>query len=195
MRRGFKTRSEEMAATARASLGLHSHAKLCPFIYADRLGIPVIFPADTDLSADHVHQLTVADPDSWSGLTMREDDSYLIVMNPAHPRTRQVNTLMHELSHILLKHLPTRVDVSETGLLLLTDYDLEQEEEADWLAGAVLLPRVVLLALRARERSEAEIADMYGVSRELCAWRIRMTGVDAQVRARGSIRQQPNQRL
>jgi len=74
-------------------------------------------------------------------------DRFGIVINPSHQPPRQRNDLMHELSHIDLQHLPARVEVSETGLLLLSDYSEEQEQEADWLAAAILLSRSGLINL------------------------------------------------
>jgi Zn-dependent peptidase ImmA (M78 family) len=55
---------------------------------------------------------------------------------------------MHELAHLILKHVPARVDVSKTGLLLLSEYSDQQESEADWLAAAILLPRDALVLHR-----------------------------------------------
>ena len=52
------------------------------------------------------------------------------------------------LAHILLGHKPTRVFMNpHTGLALRT-HDKEQEEEAGWLAGCLMLPREVLLQSR-----------------------------------------------
>jgi Zn-dependent peptidase ImmA (M78 family) len=89
---------------------------------------------------------------------------------------------MHELSHIELRHMPMRVDVSVSGLLLLSNYSDEQEQEADWYAGALLLPRDALAAARRRNKTATEIATYYGVSEALCEWRLRMTAVDVQLR-------------
>jgi len=55
---------------------------------------------------------------------------------------------VHELAHIQLRHPPARVEVSETGLLLLSDYFDEQEQEVDWLGAALLLPSEGLVQLR-----------------------------------------------
>jgi Zn-dependent peptidase ImmA (M78 family) len=109
---------------------------------------------------------------------------FMIVINPAHARTRQQSDLMHELAHMELGHTPARVEVSKSGVILLSDYSDEQEQEADWHAAALLLPREGVLQLRARRASTAEIATQYGVSEALCEWRIRMTGVDVQMRRR-----------
>ena len=138
--------------------------------------------AKLGLPARETSQLTIIDGDSWSAMTLQLDGAFAIVLKPAHAITRQRNDLMHELAHIELEHAPARVEVSETGLLLLSDYSDEQEQEADWLAAALLLPREVLIQLRSARRSKSEIANHYGVSDALCEWRLRMTGVDVQMR-------------
>jgi Zn-dependent peptidase ImmA (M78 family) len=92
---------------------------------------------------------------------------------------------MHELSHIDLCHAPSRVEVSPTGLLLLSDYSEEQEQEADWLAATMLLPRDGLIVWRSKGAQSSEIADYYGVSVALTGWRLRTTGIDVQLRYRG----------
>lgn len=117
-------------------------------------------------------------------MTLKDAGVTLIVLNPSHAPSRQPNNLMHELAHIELDHQPARVDVSETGLLLLSDYSDDQELEADWHAGALLVPRDGLVRMKTLGASTAEIALHFGVSEALCLWRLRMTGVDAQMRRR-----------
>ena len=182
MRRGFKAQAERSAAAARQALGLAPHTPLDPWAYAAHLKVIILDFNSLGLSAQGVRQLTVIDGDSWSAMTLKVDNSFAIVLNPAHARTRQCNDLMHELAHIVLRHVPVRVEVSETGLLLLSDYSDEQEQEADWLAAALLLPREGLVQLRTNNKGAAEIAMYYGVSEALCQWRLRMTGVDVQMR-------------
>lgn len=138
-----------------------------------------------ELSARDIAQLTLMDADSWSGMTIKEGQATAIILNPSHPKTRQCSTLMHELAHLDLGHVPARVDVSPAGLLLLSEYDEAQEEEADWLAGTLLLPRQALMYFRRRGSNAREIAERFGVSEDMCVWRLRMTGVEAQLRHLG----------
>jgi Zn-dependent peptidase ImmA (M78 family) len=182
VRRGFKAQAERTAAAARNALGLRPNAPIDPWSYAAHLNVRVLDFSQLGLPARAVSQLTVVDGDSWSAMTLQIDSTFAIVLNPAHAITRQRNDLMHELAHIELSHTPARVEVSETGLLLLSDYSDEQEQEADWLAASLLLPRDALVQLRSAGRSAADIASCYGVSEALCAWRLRMTGVDVQIR-------------
>lgn len=186
MRRGFKTQTEKAAETARLALKRGSLDPIDPWAYANHVGVAVLDFTKLGLSAKCIRQLTVVDAESWSAMTLKEGNILAIVLNPAHALTRQRNDLTHELAHVDLKHVPTRVDVSKTGLLLLSDYSEEQEQEADWYAGALLLPRVALVHHRSEGRTAAEIAKLYGVSEALCEWRLRMTGVDIQLRRRAS---------
>ncbi|NTF88902.1 ImmA/IrrE family metallo-endopeptidase [Agrobacterium rhizogenes] len=185
MRRGFKTQAEKISQSLREKLNLTVRDKIDPKGFLESLGFLVWTPSDVPgIDPSHLAQLTVHDPDSWSGITIREGGATAIVVNSTHPRTRQANTLMHEWAHIELRHKPNRVDRSDAGLLLLSDYPPDFEEEADWLAGAVLMPRDGLVHFRGSGMSIDDIAGQYGVSLELANWRLRMTGVDKQVQAR-----------
>jgi Zn-dependent peptidase ImmA (M78 family) len=184
LQHGFKARAERISADVRNQLGLKLIAPLCPWALAKHLGIIVLKPEDLSLSTHDVHQLTVVDPDAWSAMTVREAGLTGVVVNPTHPKARQRNSLMHEIAHIYLRHVGHRVDISEQGLLLVSDFSPDQEEEADWLAGALLIPREALLAERSAGATPDQICVQYGVSKELCNWRLRMTGIEAQIQNR-----------
>lgn len=181
MRYGFKTQAEKASAAARTALKIGSLEPLDSHRYAKHLGVLVLDFTSLDLSANAARQLTVTDSDSWSAMTLREGERLVVVLNPSHARTRQQSDLMHELAHIELRHTPTRVDVSKSGLLLLSDYSDDQEQEADWYAAALLLPRAGVMQFRRRRKTVTEIAGYYGVSEALCEWRLRTTGVDIQL--------------
>jgi len=181
MRRGFKADAERRSAAARAALGLTSTEKLCPWQYADSLGVWVYEANQLDLEPDHAKQLFVRDPNSWDGMTLLEEGIHLVVLNPSRPQTRRTATLMHELAHIILGHVPAEVSVSPNDLVLLSDYSVEQEEEADWLGAALLLPEAVLIQFRSQGISAESIAQTFGVSSQLCIWRCRMMGVEKRL--------------
>lgn len=58
------------------------------------------------------------------------------------------------------------------------------EEEADWLAGYMLLPRDGLWSHCNAGLDAEAVADHYGVSRQLAIWKIGVTGVKRQLGAR-----------
>jgi Zn-dependent peptidase ImmA (M78 family) len=63
---------------------------------------------------------------------------------------------------------------------MLNTYNRDQEDEANWMAGCLLLPREAL-AVAMKQRVDFEItAKKYGVSREMLRWRINVTGVQRQ---------------
>lgn len=181
MRRGFKADAERRSLAARTSLGLEATAKLCPWEYAEFLGVMVFEAAELDLEREHAVQLLERDPDSWSGMTLFEEGTHVVVLNSTHHRPRRTATLMHELAHIILDHAPADVEVSPSGLILLSDYSQDQEEEADWLGAALLLPETALLVQGSKGATMEQIASLYGVSEQLCTWRYRMTGIEKRL--------------
>jgi Zn-dependent peptidase ImmA (M78 family) len=143
----------------------------------------VLAPAEVpDLDPTVLQILLKEDPDSWSAVTVSVGNRDLIILNSSHTGGRPASDLMHELAHILTGHTPGRVDVSEDGLLMLNTYDKGQEAEAAWLAGALLLPREALLFLRKNGISTERALKIYGVSIDMLNYRLRMTGVDLQLR-------------
>jgi Zn-dependent peptidase ImmA (M78 family) len=184
LRRGFKSRSENAAAAARVALGVSAFAALDPWAYAKHLDVLILDFESLGLTPAAVRQLTIADNESWSAMTLKEGNTLSIVLNPAHALTRRRSDLMHELAHVELRHTPARVDVSKSGMLLLSDYSEDQEQEADWHGASLLVPRAGLMHFRTWNKTITDIAKHYGVSESLCEWRLRMTGVDIQIRRR-----------
>src|SRR5207244_2906081 len=89
--------------------------------------------------------------------------------------------LMHELSHLLLGHKAARVDITEDGSLMLNTFDRAQEEEANWLAGALLLPREALVFICKSYTDLKRAAKEYGVSMEMLTYRLQVTAVQKQL--------------
>jgi Zn-dependent peptidase ImmA (M78 family) len=95
---------------------------------------------------------------------------------------RTQSDIAHEVAHILLKH---EVKMVETiGGLSFFTCDAEEEQEANWLAGCLLLPRRLLYAAAKRGLNAEQIARSYGVSEQMAAFRLRTTGVARQLNAR-----------
>jgi len=182
LRHGFKAQAERISCAARQALGLNPLDRLDPVAYAKHVGVIVLDIRSLGLSHQAQRQLLVVDNESWSGMTIKEDGITAIIVNPGHAPERQVSTLMHEIAHIVLKHVAVRVDMSAGGILLVSEYSEDDESEADWLAGTLLLPRDTLKYYRELGMSSTQIAKRFGVSNQLCEWRIRMTGVDVQMR-------------
>jgi Zn-dependent peptidase ImmA (M78 family) len=182
LRYGFKAQAERISAAARQALNISAIGPLDAKRYAEHLGVQILTIEELDLSDDARRQLLDVDPSSWSGMVIRESGLIGVLINPTHSPERQDSTMMHELSHIVLKHAPIRVDVSSAGILLVSEYSAHDEDEANWLAGALLLPRDTLKRYREKGWPAAKIIAHFGVSQDMYNWRIRMTGVDVQMR-------------
>jgi Zn-dependent peptidase ImmA (M78 family) len=163
-------------------LGLDGVAPLNPAHYAAHIGVHILTLDELALSDSARRQLLEVDSSSWSGMAIREGGLTGVLVNPTHVPERRASTMMHELAHIELKHVPIRVDISSNGILLVSEYSEDDEEEANWLSGALLLPREALKLYRSNGWSPARIRRHFGVSEDMYTWRIRMTGVEVQIR-------------
>lgn len=181
-KRGFKSQCERRSAETRKQLGYSPTDPLKAKQLADSIGVIVWSMEDIDgLSVEDYHQLAISDSDAWSAFTLRIENRHLIVFNPSQSVERINSVCMHELSHILLGHRVHDAQISEAGHLVPGNFNKEQEDEADWLAGVLLLPRPALLDIRHRALSDYQIKEEYLVSTEMIRWRFRMTGVDYQL--------------
>jgi Zn-dependent peptidase ImmA (M78 family) len=152
--------------------------------FATALGVTVWRERDVrNLSGADLKQLTVEEADSWSAFTLRSDTNHLIVYNSSQTDYRVNSVVMHELAHIMLGHELTSAGVTEDGHLIPTSYNQDQEDEADWMAGTLLLPRPILLKIRQANMSEEAATHFFQVSSDMLTWRLRMTGVDYQLRS------------
>lgn len=70
-------------------------------------------------------------------------------------------------------------------MMMMTDYNKTHEDEADCLAGTLLVPREALLNLLDQGYSDAQIAEFFGVADDLIRMRKNLTGVNIQRLRRG----------
>ena len=182
-RRGFKTWSERTSLRVRQKLNLPPISPLDPLKLADMLGVLVLQPSDlTELPEDIRHRLVTVHRDSWSAITVSNGSCHLVVTNPSHAKTRLNSSLAHEIAHIILGHEPSMMFMSPKSGMALRTYNEDQEQEANWLAGCLLLPREALVLIRRSGKSENDACSEYGVSAAMLRFRFNVTGVDAQLR-------------
>ncbi len=181
LRRGFKAEAERMALSIRAELGLSATDPLDPLELAKHVEIPVISLLELrtyGASTESISRLMLP-RSGFSALTICHGTCKLIVYNPRHPKTRQANSLVHEVCHPLLGHPPAPA----LGAGGCRYWDSESEAEADWQAAALLVPRDGAFALLRSGADFAEGAGHFGVSLALFRWRINKTGVARQLAA------------
>lgn len=181
-KRGFKAWCERTAAQYRKTFGIEETAPLCAWKLATHLGVAVKTPEKIPgLSLKTVELLLGEEKSSWSAVTISHNGKEWVILNSSHPKGRQSNDLMHELSHIICGHEPARLDVSDGGLLVLLSYNPDQEEEADLLAAALLLPRMALLYIVELKLGIDAVTENYNVSKALFNMRMDRTGVKKQI--------------
>ena len=135
-----------------------------------------------DLPEDVRTRLENDHRDCWSAITVSDGNCHLIVTNSSHARTRVHSSLAHEIAHIILGHEPSMMFMSPRSGMALRTYNEEQEDEANWLAGCLLLPRDALVAIRRRGVSDDDACSEYGVSAAMLRFRLNVTAVEVQLR-------------
>lgn len=178
LRRGFKTEATGVARDTRAELQFGPTAVFDPRSLAAHLAIPILPLIDLSAEAPTaVRYFRGRGSGEFSAGTIFSDTERLIIYNDAHAPGRQANDLAHELSHALLFHEPTPA----LNALGCRDWDEDAEDEADFLAGVLLVPDEVAIAVVRRGLSEEDAAAEYGVSVPLMRWRINVTGARKRV--------------
>ena len=181
--RGFKAWCENVAIEVRRQLGLEAHESLDTYKLAEHLNAEVVHPEAVDgVDSQTLRVLLQIDPDSWSAITVTVRPKPVIVLNSAHSPARRASSLAHELAHILIGHAASQTGISPQGMLLTT-YDRQQEDEANWLAGCLLLPRVACMHVRTKYSDLLTAARHYGVSRDMLQYRMNISGVQRQMSA------------
>jgi Zn-dependent peptidase ImmA (M78 family) len=188
-RRGFKTWAEEIALRVRHKLKLPPNAPLDPLKLAELLSVVVVGPSELREIPDECKRRLVNDhSENWSAITVANGKHHLIVVNTSHALTRRNSDLAHELAHLILGHEPSMMFASPGSGIALRTHNKEQEDEANWLAGCLLLPRDALLSIRRRRLADDEACSEYGVSPAMFRFRLNASGVDIQLRRAGKWR-------
>lgn len=182
LRRGFKSEAERIAQRVRTALGKGSDESVFPEELAQLLGVEVR-AGDELIPRKRFQDLGRLQLNAFSACTFRPSpDRTVVVFNPLSSPVRQTSDLAHELAHIVLGHELSRVE--RLGDVTFLTCDPVQEEEAAWLGGCLLLPRALLLAETRKEASVDVIAEKCRVSEEMARYRLNVTGVLRQHKAR-----------
>lgn len=140
----------------------------------------VLIPADNLVSRDQLEVLQRLQDDAFSAATFRlSDGRRVVVYNPLHSPGRTRSNQAHELAHIILNHSLRTIE--QVGGQTFLTCDIEQEEEADWLAGCLLLPRELLFREAKKGRSFADIARIHETSESMAKFRLNASGVLIQI--------------
>ncbi|MGC1239224.1 MAG: ImmA/IrrE family metallo-endopeptidase [Acidimicrobiales bacterium] len=139
-----------------------------------------IVAADELVDRSRLEELEELQADAFSAATFRVPAAgHIIVYNPLSSFGRRRSDQAHELAHILLDHDVRTVE--RIGSMQFLTCDVEQEDEANWLGGCLLLPRPLLLKAAKQNLSPSEIAERFEVSEKMARFRLNASGVLVQV--------------
>lgn len=186
-RRGYKSWCENFALQIRADLALTKIAPLHFEVLAGHLGIFLwSLHQIQGLSTEALHTLSGIERSNWSAIAISFNGRDAIIYNPTHSLCRQSSDIMHEISHILIGHKPATVLLSQEGAMALRAFNRQDEDEANWLSGCLLLPRPALVRIKKSGLDHRTICEEYRVSGDLLTFRLNVTGVNQQMRRRGA---------
>jgi Zn-dependent peptidase ImmA (M78 family) len=178
LRKGFKSEANDIARQIRGELDLALIDPLDPWALAEYLAIPVLeLGALSAAIPGAVRHFAEVKPAEFSAVTVFHGTSRLIVHNDSHARGRQASNLAHELSHGLVLHEP-KPALDGSGC---REWDANAEDEANWLAGALLISEEAALAIARSGASLVDAADRYGVSPKMVQFRVNVTGARRRV--------------
>jgi Zn-dependent peptidase ImmA (M78 family) len=185
MRRGFKSEAERLAVSIREGLGCSDDEPAPLDRVAQEVGAKMI-AADKLVDRSRLEELEALQADAFSAATFRRSNGdRFIVYNPLHSVGRTRSNQAHEIAHIVLDHNVRTIE--RIGALKFLTCDIEQEEEADWLGGCLLLPRSLLLKAAQSGMDAAQIAETYQTSEPMARFRLNTSGVLVQIgRARAA---------
>jgi Zn-dependent peptidase ImmA (M78 family) len=180
LRRGFLADAERHASRIRSELGRAPASKLSIADIAEHLGIRVI-AADELIDSSRLQELERIQAFAFSACTFDLAGIKVVVYNPVRSVERRESDIGHEVSHVILGH-----ELSALRTIAGTPFRTcqpDQEEEATNLAGALLLPRPLLISAARRGLGAEEIAQRCNVTVDMARFRLNRTGVTKQIKS------------
>jgi hypothetical protein len=161
----------------------------------DPVAMLALVPATLWLEADfrqidHIlaDALFVRGANDWSAFAVVDeanDRLPTIVLNSRHPETRRRASLMEEIVHLMLRHPPSRLVATRSGVSITRTHDERVELEAYDVGSACLVPyRPLFQAIRYDGVPADVLATRFGVSGDLIRYRIKRAGLSAVYRKR-----------
>ena len=154
---------------------------LDPFALAEFARLLLVdFDQIKGLSDESREHLLGEGTNEWSGGASSQplpNGWRLVILNPAHGAHRNRATLMEEISHVFLGHTPNRLAIvgSKGKQAVARDYQKADEEAAYGTGAAALVPFKALRKFVLLGKSVNEISRHFAVSRELVAYRLKVT--------------------
>lgn len=169
-----------VAQEERAGLGLGPTEPLDPYALAEEHGIDVYTLEgllEFEMGAAALHHFTVSSSSAWSAALVPLGIARVIVENESHALVRRRSNIAHELGHYLLEH-------SFDGVILGEDhkrqFNPEQEKQATFMAGELLVPLAAAQRMAYDGWDNARVAAAYRVSEQFAQMQMKGPRVRAQ---------------
>lgn len=175
MQRGFKAHAKRLAIEVRAELGLGPCDPLDPRDLAAEYGIPIYTVCELTAACDPAVAAWVQGPGQgvFSAALVPVGTGRFIVDNDLHAPTRRASSIAHEMAHVLCDHRFTEVLITADGCRAASR---EDEDQADWLGGELLIPDAAAMAAARADWSDQQVALTYGVSPQRARMRMNVSG-------------------
>lgn len=175
LKRGFKTKAENLSISYRKELNLKAWEPICAFKLSEHLKVPYYKATDFFATDNEIETLK---RNEWSALTMlTKSTSRIIIYNPFHSNQRQQSDMMHEIAHIICEH---KREVEKYDFKIpfgMHEFDEVQEEEAKCLGATLQLSKACLFWANKRSLTYDEIALKFNSSTEMVRFRMNTTGI------------------
>ena len=166
-----RKRLEAIATSKRSEFDFKAYEPLPATVLAKHFQAEIYTP-ETFINADLEQIKLLQNSDNWSAGIIHINPLY-VIHNSRHAPVRQQSNLMHEFSHIILKHKMIRRD-PRTGLFQRRKKD---EDEAVYLGGCLQIPRRGLLWTVQKKMALTQIALHFNASEEMVRFRSNVNGI------------------
>ena len=176
MRRGAKAGLSRLALEVRGELGHDANSVLDPVDLAAEYGVPIYRIGDAKAfgcPAGVIEYFAGSGLGNFSAALVPTGRGRFIIENDFHALTRRRSSLAHEMSHVLLEHEFAGAILGPDGCRAM---EKEDEEQADWLAGELLIPTDTARRLGVKGMSDQAVANHYGISPKRAAMRLNLSG-------------------
>lgn len=168
LRRGFKAEANRIALRIRAQMELQDIDAIDPAAVCAQFDIRLLRLSEIDPTSRF---LLPTHNSAFSAVTVPCGYHTAIVHNDTHHLYRQRSNICHELAHCFLGHKSTP-PLTDDGQRSRNSVD---EEEANFLAGALLLPNEAAHYL-VSSGLLSQAQRLYGVSGPMLTYRLRISG-------------------
>ncbi|MEO3862104.1 ImmA/IrrE family metallo-endopeptidase [Acrocarpospora sp. B8E8] len=170
----------EAAQEERAELRLRPTDPFDPYALADAHGIDVYTLSELrgfGIGIRAFSHFTVDDSSAWSAALVPFGTARVIIENESHALVRRRSNIAHELGHHLLEHPFDDVIFGEDHK---RQFNEQQEKEAKFMAGELLIPLAAAARMAFDGWDNARVAATFGVSTQFAQMQMKGQRVRAQ---------------